>query len=168
MAPTTPVPAWPELRVADWQDTRDTLHLDTQVIGKVRLANEPLNNWWNSTLSVTARGPTTSLMPHSTGPAFQVDFDLLDHRLELAFDLDVERIVADRKRMATVAGIYHIERHRRSPHTVARQFAPVRLVPSAPQAPPKPVGKKLWASLQKSMKTVIATTFAEGLRRDPE
>lgn len=75
---------------------------------------------------------------------------------------------SNRKRMATVAGIYHIERHRRSPHTVARQFAPVRLVPSAPQAPPKPVGKKLWASLQKPMKKVIETAFAEALRRDPE
>jgi len=75
---------------------------------------------------------------------------------------------SNRKRMAIVAGIYHIDRHRRSPHTVARQFAPVRLVPSEPQPPPKPVGKKLWASLQKPMKEVIETTFAEALRRDPE
>jgi hypothetical protein len=51
---------------------------------------------------------------------------------------------------------------------VARQFAPLRLVPSTPPLAPKPVGKKLWASLQKPMKTVIETAFAEGLRRDPE
>ena len=39
---------WPSIPVADWQDTRDTLHLYTQVVGKVRLANEPLvNHWWN-------------------------------------------------------------------------------------------------------------------------
>ena len=75
---------------------------------------------------------------------------------------------SNRKRMATVAGIYHIDRHIRSPHTVARHFAPLRLVPSNPPLAPKPVGKKLWASLQKPMKTVIETTFAEGLRRDPE
>ena len=75
---------------------------------------------------------------------------------------------SNRKRMAIVAGIYHTDRHRRSPHTVARQFAPVRLVSSEPQAPPKPAGKKLWASLQKPMKEVIETTFAEALRRDPE
>lgn len=75
---------------------------------------------------------------------------------------------SNRKRMATVAGLYHTDRHRRSPHTVARQFAPVRLVPSEPQTPPKPAGKKLWASLQKPMKEVIETTFAEALRRDPE
>lgn len=75
---------WPSIQVADWQDTRDTLHLYTQVVGKVRLANEPLiNHWWNSTLYVTARGLTTSLMPHPTGPAFQIGFDFLDHRLDV-------------------------------------------------------------------------------------
>jgi hypothetical protein len=73
-----------------------------------------------------------------------------------------------RKRMATVAGIYHVDRHMRSPQTVARQFAPLRLVPSTGNPAPKPVGKKLWASLEKPMKTVIETGFAEGLRRDPE
>jgi len=73
---------WPSLPVADRQDSRDTLQLYTQVVGKVRLANEPLaNHWWNSVLYVTARGLTTSLMPHPTGPAFQIDFDLVDHRL---------------------------------------------------------------------------------------
>jgi hypothetical protein len=76
--------AWPSMPVADWQDTRDTLHLYTQVVGKVRLANEPLvNHWWNIPLYVTARGLTTSLMPHPTGPAFQIDFDFIDHRLDI-------------------------------------------------------------------------------------
>jgi Family of unknown function (DUF5996) len=75
---------WPAIPVADWQDTRDTLHLYTQVVGKVRLANEPLlNHWWNVALYVTARGLTTSLMPHATGPAFQIDFDFIDHRLDV-------------------------------------------------------------------------------------
>jgi hypothetical protein len=69
--------------VSGWQDTRDTLHLYTQVVGKVRLANEPLvNHWWNSTLYVSARGLTTSLMPHPSGRSFQMDFDFVDHRLE--------------------------------------------------------------------------------------
>jgi hypothetical protein len=76
---------WPTIPVSSWQDTRDTLHLYTQVVGKVRLANEPLaNHWWNSTLYVTARGLTTSLMPHPTGPAFQIDFDFVDHCLIVA------------------------------------------------------------------------------------
>jgi hypothetical protein len=75
---------------------------------------------------------------------------------------------SNRRRMAAVASLYHIDRHHRSAQTVARQFAPLRLVPTERQAAPKPVGKKLWASLEKSMKTVIETTFAEALRRDPE
>jgi hypothetical protein len=56
--------SWPAIPVRDWQDTRDTLHLYTQVIGKVRLANEPLvNHWWNTTLyltAVTIRRPCTA------------------------------------------------------------------------------------------------------------
>ena len=75
---------WPSIRVADWQDSRDTLQLYTQVVGKVRLANEPLcNHWWNVPLYVSAHGLTTSLMPHRTGPSFQIDFDFVDHRLDI-------------------------------------------------------------------------------------
>jgi hypothetical protein len=75
---------WPVIPVAGWEETRDTLHLYTQVIGKIRLANEPLaNHWWNATLYVTARGLTTSLMPHPSGRAFQIDLDLIDHRLDV-------------------------------------------------------------------------------------
>jgi hypothetical protein len=75
---------WPSIRVADWADTRDTLQLYTQVIGKVRMTNTPLSNhWWNVPLYVTARGLTTSLMPHPTGPSFQIDLDLVAHRLEV-------------------------------------------------------------------------------------
>jgi hypothetical protein len=75
---------------------------------------------------------------------------------------------SNRTRMATVAGIYHMDRHIRSPHTVARQFAPLRLVPSNPPLAPQPVGKKRWASLQTPRQTVMETACAEGLRRDPE
>jgi len=70
--------------VAGWQDTRDTLHLYAQVVGKIRLAHQPLvNHWWNTTLYVTATGLSTSLMPHPTGSAFQIDFDFLEHRLDI-------------------------------------------------------------------------------------
>ncbi len=70
--------------MAGWLDTRDTLQLYTQVVGKVRLANAPLvNHWWNVPLYLTARGLTTSLVPHPTGPSFQIDFDFLAHRLEV-------------------------------------------------------------------------------------
>ena len=76
---------WPWIPLAGWQETLDTLHLYTQVVGKIRLANEPIvNHWWNSTLYVTTRGLTTSLMSHPTGTSFQIDFDLLAHRLEIS------------------------------------------------------------------------------------
>jgi hypothetical protein len=74
---------------------------------------------------------------------------------------------SNRKRMATVAGIYPIDRHVRPPQTVAQQCAPLRLVPRHRRVAPKPVGKKRWASLGKSMQTVIETGFAEGQRRAP-
>lgn len=79
-----PTGAWPVIPVSDWQDTRDTLQLYLQVVGKIRLANEPLSNhWWNVPFYITARGLTTSLMPHPTGPAFQIDFDFCEHRLDV-------------------------------------------------------------------------------------
>jgi hypothetical protein len=74
---------WPPLPVAEWQATRDTLQLWTQVVGKVRLASTPLmSHWWNVPLYVTARGLTTSLVPRG-GRAFQIDFDFLAHRLDV-------------------------------------------------------------------------------------
>jgi hypothetical protein len=75
---------WPSIPLAEWRDTRDTLHLYTQIVGKVRMTNTPLvNHWWNVTLYTTARGLTTSLMPHPTGPSFQMDFDFVASRLEV-------------------------------------------------------------------------------------
>jgi hypothetical protein len=75
---------WPRLGVADWIETRDTLQLYTQVIGKIRLANEPMqNHWWNVPLYLTARGVTTTPMPHPSGPPFQIDLDFTDHQLEV-------------------------------------------------------------------------------------
>jgi hypothetical protein len=72
---------WPELSAAAWKDTRETLHLWTQLVGKIRLAQTPwLNHSWHVTLYVTARGLTTLPIPHEAGP-FQIDFDLLDHVL---------------------------------------------------------------------------------------
>jgi Family of unknown function (DUF5996) len=82
---STSTPRWPTLPLAEWRPTRDTLQLWTQVVGKVRLANEPpTNHWWNVPLYVTARGLTTSLMPHPTGTSFQIDFDFPAQRLEIA------------------------------------------------------------------------------------
>ncbi len=75
---------WPSLPVAEWAPTRDTLQLWTQIVGKVRMVNTPLvNHWWNVPLYVTARGLTTSLIPHPHGPSFQIDFDLQAHQLQV-------------------------------------------------------------------------------------
>src|SRR5437016_13105217 len=74
---------WPELPSAAWKDTRDTLHLWTQIVGKVRLALTPwLNHSWHVALYVTARGLTTSPIPWQDG-SFQIDFDFIDHVLWL-------------------------------------------------------------------------------------
>lgn len=73
--------AWPPLPLADWIATRDTLHLWLQIVGKIRLAcTPPLNHTWHTTLSLTARGLTTTPIPYGTR-TFQIDFDFIDHRL---------------------------------------------------------------------------------------
>jgi hypothetical protein len=75
--------AWPELPLAGWRDTCATLHMWTQVVGKIRLASTPLvNHWWNVPLYLTPRGLTTSLLHHGD-IAFEIQLDLLDHRLEV-------------------------------------------------------------------------------------
>ncbi len=57
--------AWPALPLAEWSETRDTLHLWTQIVGKTRLALAPMvNHWWQVPLYVSARGLTTSWMPY--------------------------------------------------------------------------------------------------------
>src|SRR5438552_17908965 len=74
---------WPALEYADWQPTLDTLHMWLQVIGKVKLATTPfLNDWWNVTFAVTARGLTTSHL--SSGRArFEVRMDFVDHHVAI-------------------------------------------------------------------------------------
>lgn len=72
---------WPALPVDDWLDTLRTLHLWTQVVGKVQLALAPvLNHWWGGAMRVTPRGLTTGLLHHGERP-LQITFDLLQHRL---------------------------------------------------------------------------------------
>jgi hypothetical protein len=79
----TAVDVWPRLRIADWAATRDTLHVWTQIVGKVRLAHAPLlNHWWQVTLYITARGLTTSAIPHGAR-VFDIEFDFIDHVLRL-------------------------------------------------------------------------------------
>jgi hypothetical protein len=96
--------AWPALPVRDWEATRDTLHLWTQIVGKIRLALEPMvNHWWQVPLYVNAVGLTTSLMPYGTG-GLEIVFDLQRHRLV------VTTVAGDRRELAleprSVADLY--------------------------------------------------------------
>jgi len=80
----TPQVLWPELPVAAWRETYATLHLWTQVVGKIRLARAPwLNHSWHVVLYVTARGLTTSPIPDGAS-TFQIDFDFIDHLLRIS------------------------------------------------------------------------------------
>ncbi len=75
--------AWPALPYAAWRETCVTLHLWTQVVGKVRLACTPwLNHSWQVPLYVSARGLTTSPIPYGRR-TFAIDFDFIDHQLEI-------------------------------------------------------------------------------------
>jgi len=75
--------SWPELPLAAWQDTYATLHMWTQIVGKVRLAHSPLiNHWWEVPLYVNSRGLTTSAIPYGDG-SFEAQFDFIEHKLIL-------------------------------------------------------------------------------------
>ena len=77
---------WPELPLEEWKDTCATLHMWTQIVGKVRLAQTPLvNHWWNVPLYVSPRGLTTFAMPYKQ-IFFEMEFDFLDHRLVIGLD----------------------------------------------------------------------------------
>jgi hypothetical protein len=79
-----PQQSWPELPYAAWRDTCQTLHLWTQVVGKVRMALTPaVNHWWHVPFYVSAHGLTTSSIPYERG-LFEVTFDFVHHNLHIA------------------------------------------------------------------------------------
>jgi len=85
---------WPELPTAAWRETYETLHLWTQIVGKIRLARAPwLNHSWHVALYVTARGLTTSPIPNGTR-TFQIDFDFIDHHLRISTSDGAQRQLA--------------------------------------------------------------------------
>ncbi|HTM52124.1 MAG TPA: DUF5996 family protein [Bryobacteraceae bacterium] len=80
----TPEFVWPELPLAAWSDTYATLHMWMQIAGKIRTTlSPPVNHWWHSALYVNSRGLTTSPVPFRDG-AFELQFDFIDHRLEIS------------------------------------------------------------------------------------
>ncbi len=95
---------WPDLPLDSWRDTYATLHMWTQIVGKIRLRLTPLvNHWWNVPLYVTARGLTTSRIPYGER-AFELCFDFLAHELVLETnDGTVKRLAL---RPMTVADFY--------------------------------------------------------------
>ena len=96
--------AWPDLPYEAWRDTCSTLHLWTQVVGKIRLARTPwLNHSWHVPLYVTARGLTTSSIPHET-QTFEIAFDFADHALYIDTSGGARRTIELRPR--TVADFH--------------------------------------------------------------
>ena len=82
--PGSSAPPWPELPTAAWRETCATLHLWTQIVGKIRLARTPwLNHSWHVALYVTTSGLTTSPIPDGTR-TFQIDFDFINHDLRIS------------------------------------------------------------------------------------
>jgi len=89
-----PSALWPELPLEAWKDTYATLHMWTQIVGKVRLALSPkINHWWEVPLYVTSLGLTTSPIPYDGG-IFEIHFDFTHHKLFMRTSQDGERVIA--------------------------------------------------------------------------
>lgn len=75
--------AFPELPLAEWKDTKNTLHLYLQIVGKIRLGAHPhINHWWNVPFYVTPFGLTTATIPYGFG-SFEIEFDFINHKLKM-------------------------------------------------------------------------------------
>jgi len=95
---------WPELPLDEWEPTYRTLHMWSQIVGKIRLGLAPLqNHWWNVALYVNTRGLTTSPIPYQ-GEAFRLQFDFVEHRLELYTSAGARDTIALAPK--SVAGFY--------------------------------------------------------------
>src|SRR5438105_14879950 len=97
--------AWAALPLAEWEDTRATLHMYLQIVGKVRMALSPLiNHWWEVPFYVTADGLTTSPIPYKEG-VFEVKFDFIHHQLnvETSFGATVSLLLHP----ISIADFYH-------------------------------------------------------------
>lgn len=96
---------WPALPYEAWKDTCATLHLWTQIVGKIKLVQTPwINHSWHVTLYLTARGLTTLSIPHGTR-CFQIDFDFIDHQLRIESGDGARKILPLRPQ--PVADFYH-------------------------------------------------------------
>jgi hypothetical protein len=85
---------WPSLPLEEWKDTYATLHMWTQIVGKIRLVQSPrINHWWQVPLYVSARGLTTSPIPHGAR-SFELEFDFIDHQLLVSTNDGIRKTIA--------------------------------------------------------------------------
>jgi hypothetical protein len=97
---------WPPLPFAEWKETAATLHMWTQIVGKIRLTQTPwINHSWHVTLYVTSRGLTTSPIPHGLS-MFEIMFDFIDHQLHIEKSDGARQTIELKPR--SVAGFYRI------------------------------------------------------------
>ena len=121
-------PCWPALPYAGWKDTYATLHLWSQVVGKIALAQAPpLNHCWAVALHVTPRGLTTQPLPHG-GRTFVIRFDFIEHRLLIHASDGMTRTLA--LQPCSVADF-----HRELLATLAAMRLPVRIHPLSVELP---------------------------------
>ena len=89
-----PQNAWPDLPLETWKDTYTTLHMWTQIVGKVRLALSPrINHWWEVPLYVNSLGLSTSSIPYDGG-SFEVQFDFIHHQMVIQTSQDKQKTIA--------------------------------------------------------------------------
>jgi hypothetical protein len=148
-ATIAPRSAWPALPLAEWQDTRDTLQLWTQVVGKVRLAlAPPENHWWHVTLYVDSVGLTTSLMPFG------------DFGVEIAFDLTAHELLI----RTTTGGLRRMALEPRSVADFTREFR-ARLAELGLDVPIHPVPVELAEAIPFDEDTVHASYDPDAVHR---
>ncbi|TMJ86622.1 MAG: hypothetical protein E6G79_05890 [Alphaproteobacteria bacterium] len=122
---------WPELPIAAWRETYETLHLWTQIVGKIRLARSPwLNHSWHVALYVTARGLTTSPIPEGLR-TFQIDFDFIDHALRIS--------IADGSRREFALAGQSVASFYRAVMATLAEFGIVIAVDEMPNELPEPI-----------------------------
>jgi hypothetical protein len=96
---------WPELPFEKWKDTCATVHMWTQIVGKIRLVQTPwTNHSWHVTLYLTARGLTTSPIPYGSS-IFEIRFDFIDHELRILKNDGATRVI--KLQPQSVAKFYH-------------------------------------------------------------
>lgn len=97
-------PQWPSLSYNEWKSTLDTLHLWTQIFGKIKLEqNQFINHWWEVALYITSRGLTTGRIPYKSC-AFEASFDFLFHKLVISTSRGNKRTITLKPQ--TVAAFY--------------------------------------------------------------